>query len=225
MFQTIGIGQVCGFLYLFIIVTTMVSKSLAGAALDPEDVPTTLGAVAEGGKRFRLSVVFDLTSHVSIVALAGALYLAFSPYNRSLAILGMLLRVAEGTIIAFTELNNILLLSVAQQFVSATGAKAVALETMGRTLILAEAWGLKIGLAFFALGWLMYGVLFVSTGVVPSGLAWWALVASLLAVVGRWMALAGSDVALVSISFVPIMLFELVFGVWLLFQGGQIGLP
>jgi hypothetical protein len=94
---------------------------------------------------------------------------------------------------------------------------------MGRTLILAEDWGTKIGLAFFALGWLMYGILFVSSGAVPPVLGWWAVVASLLAVVGRWLALVSPDVGLVAISFVPIMLFEVVFGVWLLFRGGQIG--
>jgi len=142
---------------------------------------------------------------------------------RSLAFLGTLWRVAEGTIIAFTELNNIILLAVAQKFVSATGAEAVALETMGRTLILAEDWGFKIGLAFFALGSLLYGILFVSSGAVPSALGWWGLVAGLLAVVGRWLALVGPDVGLVATSFVPIMLFEVVSGVWLLFQGGQIG--
>lgn len=223
MFSKIGIGQLCGFLFLFILLTTMLSKAMAGAPLDPEDVPNTLGAVAESGKRFRMSIVFDLASHVSIVALAGTLYLAFSPHNRSLALLGTLWRVAEGTIIAFSELNNFVLLAVAQQFISATGAEAVALEAMGRTLILAENWGYKIGLAFFALGWLMYGILFVSSGAVPPALGWWALVASLLAVVGRWAALIRPDVGLVATSFVPIMLFEVVFGVWLLFRGGQIG--
>ena len=93
---------------------------------------------------------------------------------------------------------------------------------MGRTLIVAENWGLKIGLVFFALGWLMYGILFVSTGAVPSALAWWGAVASLLAVVGRWIALIRPDKGLVAISFVPLMLFEVVFGFWLLFKGGQI---
>jgi hypothetical protein len=221
----INVNRLCGFLFLFILLTTMLSKSMAGAPLDPEDVSNTFGAVTEGGKRFRLSVVLDLVSHVSVVALAGALYPAFSPHNRSLALLGTLWRVAEGTIIAFTELNNVVLLAVAQKFVSATGAEAVALEAIGRTLILAEDWGYKIGLAFFALGWLMYGILFVSTGAVPPVLGWWAVVASLLAVVGRWLALVSPDVGLVAISFVPIMLFEVVFGVWLLFQGGQIGPP
>ena len=96
---------------------------------------------------------------------------------------------------------------------------------MGHTLILAEDWGTKIGLAFFALGWLMYGILFVSSGAVPRALGWWGAVASLLAVVERWLALVGPDGGLVATSFVPIMLFELTFGVWLLFQGGQIGPP
>jgi len=59
---------------------------------------------------------------------------------------------------------------------------------------------------------------------VPRALGWWGAVASLLAVVGRWLALVRPDVGLVAISFVPIMLFEFVFGVWLLLRGGQIGL-
>jgi len=141
--------------------------------------------------------------------------------------LGTLWRVAEGVIIAFNEVNNVVLLAVALKFVSATGAETVALGTLGRALIVAEDWGLKIGLAFFALGWLMYGILFVSSGAVPPVLGWWAVVASLLAVVGRWLALVSPDVppVLGMASFVPIMLFEVVFGVWLLFQGGQIGPP
>jgi len=60
---------------------------------------------------------------------------------------------------------------------------------------------------------------------VPLPLGRWGIVVSLLAVVGRWLALVSPDVGLVSASFVPIMLFEVVFGVWLLFQGGQIGPP
>jgi hypothetical protein len=181
--------------------------------------------VAEGGKRFRISIVFDLVSHVSIVALAGALFLAFSPYNRSLALLGSLWRVAEGTILALNEVNSVVLLAVARKYVSATGTEAVTLETLGRARIVADDWGFKTGLALLASGSLLYGILFVSSGAVPPLLAWWGLVAGLLAVVGTWSALFIAVVPMVlrTISFVPIILFELVFGIWLLFWGGQIG--
>jgi hypothetical protein len=90
----IGIGQLCGFLFLFILLTSAISKFMAGAPPDPENVPNTLSTVAEGGKKFRINIAVDLVSHVSIIALAGLLYLAFSPYNKSLALLGTLWRVA-----------------------------------------------------------------------------------------------------------------------------------
>jgi hypothetical protein len=135
----------------------------------------------------------------------------------------MLWRLAEGVTMAFSEVNTVVLLAVAKRFVSTTGSEMVALETLGRALIVAEDWGLNIGLVVFALGWLMYGILFVSSGAVPPVLGWLAVVASLLAVVGRWLALVLPDVGLVAASFVPIMLFEVIFGFWLLFRGGQIG--
>ena len=226
MLSWIGIGHLCGFLYLFVLLTSVLSKGLAGAPLDPEDVSNTLGAVAKGRKRFRISIALDLVSHASVVALAGALFVAFSPYNRSLALVAMLWRVVEGTIIAFNEVNNTVLLAVAQKRVSATGAEVVALETLGRALIVAEDWGFKIGLAFFALGSLLFGILFVFSGAVPPALAWWGAVAGLLAVGGRWLALFSPNVPVIleTASFVPIILFEVVFGIWLLFRGGQIGL-
>ncbi len=115
MFPKISIGQLCGFLFLFILLTSVLSQFLAGAALDPEDVPGTLGKVAATSKKFRISIVSDLISHVSIIALAALLYIAFSPYNRSLALVGTLLRVAEGTIIALSEASNLVLLDVSQK--------------------------------------------------------------------------------------------------------------
>jgi hypothetical protein len=223
MLSGIGIGQLCGFLFLFILVTTGLSFGTAGAPLDALDVPKTLGTVASSGKRFRTSIVLDLLSHVSIVALAAALYLAFSPYNRSLALLGTLWRGAEGTIIALNEVNSIVLLGVAQKFVAATGAEAVALEAMGRTLMLTEDWGYKIGLVFFALGSLTYGILFVSSGAVPRALGWFGVVASLLACAGIWANLINPNRTMVSL--VAMIPYEIALGIWLLLRGGQIGQP
>ena len=76
MIPRIGIGQLCGLLFLFVLITTILSKSMAGAPLEPADVANTLGRVAEGANKYRTSIVFDLVSHISIVALAGVLYLA-----------------------------------------------------------------------------------------------------------------------------------------------------
>ena len=223
MLSKIGVGQLCGFLFLFILLTSALSRFFAGAPLDSGNLPSALDTVTENGKKFRVSIAVDLISHVCIIALAGLLYLAFSPYNRSLALVGTLWRAAEGTIIALNEINSIMLLAVAQKFVSATGAEASMLETLGRTLIQAEGWGLKIALAFLALGHLLYAILFVSSGAVPSALGWFGILASILAAGGIWLNLINPSWSMV--SFLALIPYEFVLGVWLLLRGGQLGLP
>jgi hypothetical protein len=221
MFAKISIGQVCGFLFLFILLTSALSKALEGAPLDPENMPNALGAVTEGGRKFRIGIVIDLVSHVSIIALAGLLYLAFSPYNKSLALVGTLWRVSEGTIIALNEVNGVLFLAVAQKFASATGVEGIALETIGRTLIQAEDWGLKIGLLFLAFGHLLYAILFVTSGALPPVLAWSGIIASILAIGGILLNLINPNLGMV--TFLALIPYEVVLGFWLLLRGGQIG--
>lgn len=223
MFTNVGIGQWCGFLFLFVLVSTLLSESQSGVTLDDDDVAGALGQVAQSSSRFRASVVLNLASHVGIVALSAALYLAVHPYNRTLALLGTLWRVAEGTIMALNEVNSILLHSVAQRFVAATAGEASALEAVGRTLMLAKDWGYKIGLAFFVLGSLTYGVVFLSSGLVPRAIAWFGIGASLLGSATVWLHLLNPRVSVAgSFALLP---YELVLGVWLLLRGGQIGAP
>ena len=124
MFANISSGQLCGFLFLFILLTSALSQVLGGAALNTEDIPGTLRMVAAIGEKFRLSVVIDLISHVSIIALAALLFITFSPYNRSLALVGTLWRVAEGTILALNEVNKLVILDVSLKYASAMGVQA-----------------------------------------------------------------------------------------------------
>jgi len=221
MFANISIGQVCGFLFLFILLTSMLSQVLAGAVLDPQDVLGTMNKVAANSKKFRISVVIDLISHVSIIALAGLLFIAFSPYNRSLALLGTLWRVAEGTIIALSEASNFVIIDVSQKSASTTGAQAMALESMGRIVISMGEWGYKIGLIFLVLGSLMYAILFVTSGAVPLAIGWFGVIASILAVGGILLNLINPNLSMV--SFLVMIPYEIVLGFWLLIWGGQIG--
>ena len=214
-------GQLCGFLFLFILLTSILSQFLAGAAFNPTDVPSTLNKVAANSQKFRISVIVDLISHVSIIALAGLLYIAFSPYNQTLALLGTLFRVAEGTIIALSETSSLVLLDVSHRSVSAADAQVEALESMGRTVISMGDWGYKIGLVFLVIGSLMYAILFVTTGTVPVALGWFGVLASLIAAGGILLSLINPNLSMV--SFLVMIPYEIVLGFWLLIWGGHIG--
>lgn len=221
MFANISIGQLCGFLFLFILLTCVLSQFLAGPAPDSGNVSVTLSNVATNSQKFRISVVIDLISHVSIIALAALLFIAFSPFNQSLALVGTLFRVAEGTIIALSEASNFVLLDMSQKSSSAAGPQAVALESMGRVVIALGEWGYKIGLAFLVLGSLMYAILFVTSGAVPLALGWFGVIASILAAVGIFLNLINPNMSMV--SFLALIPYEIVLGFWLLLRGGQIG--
>ena len=221
MSANISIGQLCGFLFLFILFTSILSQFLAGAAFDSGDVFGTLSKLAVNSQKFRISVVVDLISHVSIIALAGLLYIAFSPYNQILALLGTLFRVAEGTIIALSEASNFVIIDVSQKSASTTGEQAVALESMGRTVISMGDWGYKIGLVFLVIGSLMYAILFVTSGAVPIALGWFGVIASLIAAGGILLSLINPNLSMV--SFLVMIPYEIVLGFWLLIWGGHIG--
>jgi len=220
MLSKISTGQLCGFLFLFILLTSALSQALAGGALDPADIPGTMSRVTGGGKKFRLSVVIDLISHVSIIALAAMLYHTFSPFNRSIAILGTLWRVVEGTILALNEVNNLVFLDVSQKSVSATGTQSVVLQSIGRMLISIEGWGLKIGLVFLVAGSLVYAILFVTSGALPLALGWFGVIASILAAGGILLNMINPNLSMA--SFLILIPYEIVLGFWLLIWGGQI---
>ncbi len=73
------------------------------------------------------------------------------------------------------------------------------------------------------LGWLLYAILFVTSGAVPLALGWAGVIASILAAGGVWLSLINPNISMV--SFVALILYEIVIGFWLLFRGGQIGPP
>ncbi len=227
MLSEIDLARLTGFLFLFVLATSFAGSALAGAAIsvtisteDPDEAAGMLRKIAKNPGKQRASVIFNLLSQVGVIALAGTLFLTFSPYNLLLALLGTLWRVAEGVILASVEINNLVLLGVAQAFVSADGAEAVALETMGRATRMRAKGGFTIGVMFFALGSLMYGILFVSSIAVPLWLGWLGVVSSTLVLAVMWLSLARSRLSSrLTYVAVTIILYELALGFWLLLRG------
>lgn len=215
-----GIDRLSGLLLLLILVTIVVSGVLAAAVpLNYEEAAETLRNVAEQSGRHTADIVFDLLSYIAMVLLAGALYLAFSPHHRTLALLGTLGLAAAGTILAVHDMVNFALTSIAKKFVAVSGAEAVALQAVGGSMIITAKWGVTVGFTFFALGILAYSALMVASNAVPRVLGWEGVVAGVLTF-STWLPHIDSDLDPVAmIAFFPMMLWELGLGLWLIFRG------
>ena len=155
-----GIDRLSGVLLLLALVTSFVAAGLASGVgeynVAPDEVGDTLRRVADNQGLHQAEIGFDLASYVLTVALAGALYLAFSPHNQPLALLGSLGLAAGGLILAVHDIPWFVLPSVAGDFVSASGAEVVALQNTGRVVMLTANWGLSVGVTFQGLGALAY---------------------------------------------------------------------
>jgi hypothetical protein len=216
-----GIDRLSGVLLLLALVTSFVAAGLASGVgeynVAPDEVGDTLRRVADNQGLHQAEIGFDLASYVLTVALAGALYLAFSPHNQPLALLGSLGLAAGGLILAVHDIPWFVLPSVAGDFVSASGAEVVALQNTGRVVMLTANWGLSVGVTFQGLGALAYGLLIVSSKTVPRALGWLGAVAGVLLSAGVWLPRVDEDLYFVWVLLaIPYALWELGLGVWLL---------
>lgn len=215
-----GIDRLSGILVLVMLVTVAVSGAIAASVpLNYDEAANTLRNVAERSGQHMADIFFDLLSYIAMVFLAGALYLAFKSYNQTLAILGTLGLAAAGTILAVHDMINFAITHIAKDFVTASGAEAVALQAVGGSMIITAKWGVTVGYTFFALGVLAYSVLMVSSKAVPRALGWLGIVASVLTL-STWLPLIDKDLEPIAMAlFIPMMLWELSLGIWLLLRG------
>ena len=68
-----------------------------------------------------------------------------------------------------------------------------------------------------SIGVIAYGISFVQTGAVPSKIAWLGLVAGILSAIGIAVKLVSGLSGFAVAGMVLMMVFEVTFGVWLLF--------
>jgi hypothetical protein len=220
--------RACGFLFLFIIATSIMSSGL-GVIPETESDKTdkTLEKIADDPARYQISIVFDVLSHICIVILACALYITYSPQNRKLAIIGTALRITEGVILGANEVNNWMLLGVAQEYIGVDGdAKRYSLAADAHTIILNEGLGFRVGLTFFAMGALAYCILFVSSKAVPPALGWLGVIASVLILSGIGLGYLLPEFSIVyQLGFILMIGFEIYLGGWLMFKGSERSSP
>jgi hypothetical protein len=207
--------KLCGFLYLFILVTNAASVGL-GNRTDVTDSSIMLSTISENPGRFRMSVILAIISHLGIVAITGMLFLAFSSYNRQLALIGSVFRLGEAIVMIYNEVSVLSLLDLAKEYVL-TDSNKESLRSLGDQILQRKGTGMDLGLLMLSLGALAYCISFLQSGAVPSMIARLGSAAGIISAVGILVKLASGYGSISMIGMVLMMVFEVVFGGWLLF--------
>jgi hypothetical protein len=215
-------ARVAGVAYLVIAVSGVLYGALVESKLIVSgDHAATATNIIANESLFRIGIVLVLTIYVSVVVASWALYVILRTVHENLALLALLLRLAEAIVGATTVLISFAVLSVLQGQGPSNAFEPEQLQLLAGRFIDVRTAGLDIVLIFIGIGAAVFCVLLYRSKYIPRLLAAW----------GIFTYLSMLFLALVSILFPnhPLMLehilygvggsFELILGLWLLFKG------
>jgi len=215
--------KLCGFFYFFILVTSAVSAVSAGLGNknDERDSASKFSIIAENPSQYRMSVNIALISHLGILGISGMLFLAFSSNGRSLALIGSAFRIGEGLLLLYNEVNVLKLINLAKEY-ALTESNKESLCLLGDQILQTKNTTFLWGLLLLGFGAIAYCLMFLQSGVIPSMIAWLGLVAGIFTVIGILVNFAFGFGTVYVIGMLSMMVFEVIFGGWLLFFSSTI---
>ena len=216
-------AKVVGFLYLFTMATSIVGFSLRGPLLVLGNAAETARNIAAAERLYRISIVADLITIAGVIVLVWALYVVLKPINRNVALLAAFFRLAENSIIAVITLNAFAALALVSggDYMRAFDAKQ--LEALVYTLaVRVHGAGFNVGFVFLGLGSTVFAFLWLKSRYIPKALAALGIVSSLVLAIVTLAIMVFPSLAALGLSYMmPLGIYEVGLGFWLLIKGIQ----
>ena len=211
-------AKVVGAVYLFGFSAVFDEFYVRGRLIVENNAAETARNIIAHERLFRLGIAVDLVEMASIVVLATALYVILKRVNQNLALLGAFWRLMEAAICVVMTLSSFDVLRVLSGAECLRVFEGDQLHALARIYVGAHGAGFNVAEMFLGLGSTVFACLWFKSGYIPRALAGWGVFASLL--------VASCTVAVVIFPhfndlacYVPIAIFELTMGFWLLIRG------
>jgi hypothetical protein len=143
------------------------------------------------------------------------------PINQNLALLAAFLRLVEASICVVMTLNSFDVLRLLSGVDYLQAFRTDQLQALARSHIGAHDAGYNIGLMFFGLGSTVFSYLWFKSNYIPRALAAWGVFSSLLVATCTFAFIIFPHFADIVFPgcYVPITIFEVTMGFWLLIKG------
>jgi hypothetical protein len=215
-------ARVAGFIYLFAMALGIFSQVFVlGRIVVPGDAAASANNIVASEGLFRLGIAADVITVVSDVVIAWAFYELLKSVDKSLALLGAFLRIADGTILAVTTFYGLITLRLLSGVGYLHAFETSQLQSLARLFMSARGVGFDVGFVFLGLGSTVFAYLLFKSLYVPRALAGWGIFSSLALAVGSlavilfpWFAAKASMTYMV-----PMFFYEVPLGLWFLVKG------
>jgi hypothetical protein len=210
-------ARIAGITFLSYIAIGIAGLVLYTHAVVGEAIVAKLANISQHVVQMRLVLLCGLIENVCAIVLAVTLYSITRDEDEELASLGLLFRFGEGLIGAVALRSTLESLWLAT-LGSAGIPSPATVETLGTYLLLAPNGG--ISAIFFAVGSTLFSFLLLRGRKIPVSLAWLGVGASVLLAVALPMQFVGFlSARIVSFLWIPMALYEVPLGVWLIIKG------
>jgi hypothetical protein len=214
-------ARVAGFLYLIIIITSILSMILVESKLIvPGDAAATVNNIMANELLFRIGAAYDLIMFASVVILSVALYVILKTVNKNLALLALSWRLAEAILGCVAALSSLIVLLLLNGEIYSAAFATQQLQALVGLFLDVRSAALTLVFVFLSLGTIVFCYLFFKSKYIPRILAAFGIFSFLLMLIGSFVSILLPDyAAILQFAFAPAALFEIVIGLWLLIKG------
>jgi hypothetical protein len=217
----VRLARFAGLLYLIQMATGVFGFYAHGQLVERGDAAQTAKNIIASERFFRLGTVSDLLTTLFVIVLTWALYVILKPADQNVALLAVLLRLAENAIAAaaiFTDFLALRLLTGAADWQAFSAAQQ---QTLARLLIASQGLGLQVAFIFTGFGTAVFSYLWWKSRFIPRPLAALGIIGALLLALGTLAIMLFPSLAgvLRMAYMAPLGIFEITLGLWLLIKG------
>ena len=210
-----NIPRLLGVAFLMVLLLTF-SEFWALSIIGTGSVSDSLVSISNNLMPLRLSILLGLVLSAGIIVLAVLLFVVLQKQNKAIALIALSCYLLESVTLVLRQLSVYALIPLALEYTKAGALDLSYFETSGAVFLDIGRWVYDIHLLFFALGGILWYILFYRTRYIPRLLSIWGIVAVALVLVAS--ILAGFEIRSIALV-LPNAVFELAIGLWIVIKG------
>lgn len=216
-------ARVAGFTFLLAIaIVVLANYGISFRLLVPGNAVDTARNIMAHETLFRLNIACNLIYIINLIVMFAALYVVLKPVNQSLALVAIFFRLVFALMWGITALNMLGALRLLGNAAYLPVFKTDELQTLARLHLVSSYDAYYVGLPFWGLASTVCSYLFFRSRYIPRVLAGYGLVSSVWCVfcAFAFIVFPHLDLAVnASLFDMPLVMFELALGFWLLIKG------
>jgi len=206
-------ARIVGVLFLTVNIAFLVGVMILESVLGSTDYLATISS-----KRMEvvLGVFIELINAVAYVGIAVLMFPILKGRFESMALGFIGFRVVEFVMQTLADVRALSLVTISEEFVSASAAEASSFQTLGTLLLADRYWAFQMISITFVLGALLFYIMLYQSRLVPRFISIWGFLGAIIVLVNAILDMLGFTSGNLGIV---MLLNELFLGVWLIVKG------